>query len=65
MYYSSACVYEVIENYLFPGWKSVDSVPMLVDQYLKKEVMVDEFVSHTMPLDKVNEAFDLMHAGKR
>lgn len=48
----------------FGGWKSVDSVPMLVDRYMKKELMVDEFVSHNMPLEKVNEAFDLMHAGK-
>ena len=47
------------------GWKSRDSVPKLVDEYLNKEIMVDEFVTHTMPLDKVNEAFDLMHAGKR
>ena len=26
---------------------------------------LDEIISHTMPLDKINEAFDLMHAGKR
>ena len=26
---------------------------------------MDEFITHTMPLDKINEAFDLMHAGKR
>jgi len=47
------------------GWKSVDSVPMLVDRYMKKEMMVDEFVSHNMPLADINTAFDLMHAGKR
>ena len=53
-------------NYgLIPGWKSRDSVPKLVDEYMNKGLMVDEFVSHTMPLEKVNEAFDLMHAGKR
>ena len=40
-------------------------MPKLVDEYMKKELMVDEFISHTMPLDKINEAFDLMHAGKR
>jgi len=43
----------------------VDSVPKLVDSYMAKDMMVDEFVTHNMPLDKVNEAFDLMHAGKR
>jgi len=29
------------------------------------KLKLDEFITHTMPLDKVNEAFDLMHAGKR
>jgi len=47
------------------GWKSRESVPKLVDSYMKKEIKVDEFVTHTMCLDKINEAFDLMHSGKR
>ena len=48
----------------FGGWKSVESVPKLVDEYQKKELMVDEFITHTVPLDKINEAFDLLHGGK-
>uniref|UniRef100_A0A1Q3F8B5 S-(hydroxymethyl)glutathione dehydrogenase n=1 Tax=Culex tarsalis TaxID=7177 RepID=A0A1Q3F8B5_CULTA len=48
----------------FGGWKSVESVPMLVERYLKKELMVDEFVTHNMAVDKINEAFTLMHEGK-
>lgn len=48
----------------FGGWKSRDSVPKLVDSYMNKEMKVDEFITHTRPLDKINEAFDLMHAGK-
>lgn len=48
----------------FGGWKSVESVPMLVERYLKKELMVDEFVTHNMPVDQINEAFTLMHEGK-
>lgn len=48
----------------FGGWKSVESVPMLVERYLKKELMVDEFVTHNMSVDKINEAFTLMHEGK-
>jgi len=47
------------------GWKSRDSVPILVERYLEKKMKVDEFVTHTMTLDKINEGFDLMHAGKR
>lgn len=48
----------------FGGWKSVESVPKLVNQYMAKEIKVDEFVTHNLPLDKINESFDLMHEGK-
>ncbi|XP_011197078.2 alcohol dehydrogenase class-3 [Zeugodacus cucurbitae] len=48
----------------FGGWKSVTDVPKLVQEYLSKELLVDEFITHTMELEAINEAFDLMHAGK-
>lgn len=48
----------------FGGWKSVESVPKLVTSYMNKELMVDEFITHTMPVEKINEAFTLMHEGK-
>lgn len=48
----------------FGGWKSRDSVPKLVDEYLNKKMMLDEFVTHNMPFEKINEAFDLMRSGK-
>lgn len=48
----------------FGGWKSVESVPKLVDAYMSGDIMIDEFVTHTMGLEKINEAFDLMHEGK-
>ena len=37
----------------------------MVKMYMNKELMVDEFISHTFTLDGVNEAFNLMRAGKR
>uniref|UniRef100_T1JKA8 S-(hydroxymethyl)glutathione dehydrogenase n=1 Tax=Strigamia maritima TaxID=126957 RepID=T1JKA8_STRMM len=49
----------------FGGWKSRDSVPKLVEKYMDKKIMVDEFISYVLPLEKINEAFDLMHSGKR
>ncbi|KAK6187842.1 hypothetical protein SNE40_005779 [Patella caerulea] len=49
---------------VFGGWKSRDSLPKLVDEYMKKEIKVDEFVSFTLTLDKINEGFDLMKSGK-
>lgn len=48
----------------FGGWKSRESVPALVDKYLEGKMLVNEFVTHVLPLDKVNEAFDLMHHGE-
>lgn len=48
----------------FGGWKSVESAPKLVDAYMQKELMIDEFITHTMDLDKINEAFDLLHRGE-
>ncbi|XP_031550857.1 alcohol dehydrogenase class-3-like [Actinia tenebrosa] len=48
----------------FGGYKSGDGVPKLVDDYLAGTLKVDEFITHNMPLDKINEAFDLMHKGE-
>lgn len=47
----------------FGGWKSRDSVPKMVDDYMSKKMKLDEFVTHHFKLDQVNEAFDAMHAG--
>ena len=47
----------------FGGVKGRSQLPSYVDRYLKGEIKVDEFVTHTLPLDRINEAFDLMHAG--
>lgn len=49
----------------FGGWKSRDSVPKLVNKYMEKALMLDEFISHNLEFSKVNDAFDLMHQGKR
>lgn len=43
----------------------MESVPKLVEDYMSKKLKVDEFVTHTLPFEKINEGFDLMHAGKR
>jgi len=47
----------------FGGWKSRDSVPKLVSEYLNGSLKVDEFVTHRRKLTEINEAFDLMHSG--
>uniref|UniRef100_D3TLQ9 S-(hydroxymethyl)glutathione dehydrogenase n=1 Tax=Glossina morsitans morsitans TaxID=37546 RepID=D3TLQ9_GLOMM len=48
----------------FGGWKSGSDVPKLVEEYMRQELLVDEFVTHTMQLAKINDAFELMHEGK-
>lgn len=47
----------------FGGVKGRSQLPAMVDQYLGGKLKVDEFVSHTMPLENINHAFDLMHQG--
>ncbi|KAM3216729.1 alcohol dehydrogenase class-3 isoform X1 [Capsicum annuum] len=48
----------------FGGFKSRSQVPLLVDKYLKKEIKVDEYITHNMTLTDINKAFDLMHDGE-
>src|ERR1700730_4296547 len=46
----------------FGGVKGRDQVPELVERYLQGDIDVDSFISHRMPLEDVNRAFELMEA---
>jgi S-(hydroxymethyl)glutathione dehydrogenase/alcohol dehydrogenase len=48
----------------FGGCKGRTQLPGMVEQYMHGDIKVDEFITHTMPLDDINKAFDLMHEGK-
>jgi S-(hydroxymethyl)glutathione dehydrogenase / alcohol dehydrogenase len=48
----------------FGGARGRTDVPKIVDWYMDKRINIDDLITHTMPLDKINDAFDLMHAGK-
>ncbi|XP_008277696.1 alcohol dehydrogenase class-3-like [Stegastes partitus] len=48
----------------FGGWKSVQDVPKLVDDYMNQKLKLDEFITHTRQLDQINEAFELLKSGK-
>ncbi len=48
----------------FGGVKGRSQLPDYVERYLRGEIKVDEMVTHTMPLEDVNRAFDLMHHGQ-
>ncbi|MGN6452767.1 MAG: S-(hydroxymethyl)glutathione dehydrogenase, partial [Steroidobacteraceae bacterium] len=47
----------------FGGARGRTDVPKIVDMYLDKKIQIDPLITHTMPLDKINDGFDLMHAG--
>jgi S-(hydroxymethyl)glutathione dehydrogenase/alcohol dehydrogenase len=53
-----------IRGTLFGCYKSVDSVPKLVEDYLEGKLKIDCFVTHEMGLEKISEAFDLLIQGK-
>ncbi|HAR65466.1 MAG TPA: S-(hydroxymethyl)glutathione dehydrogenase/class III alcohol dehydrogenase [Lentisphaeria bacterium] len=48
----------------FGGVKGRSELPGIVDRAMAGEIQIDAFITHTMPLEQVNEAFDLMHEGK-
>lgn len=48
----------------FGGVKGRSQLPDYVQRYLNGEFELDTFITHTMPLEQINEAFDLMHEGK-
>ena len=48
----------------FGGTKGRTQLPGFVDRYLAGRIKLDEMVSRTMPLEKINDAFDLMHRGE-
>ncbi|KAG9154350.1 hypothetical protein Leryth_000786 [Lithospermum erythrorhizon] len=47
----------------FGGFKSRSQVPWLVEKYMKKEIKVDEYITHNQTLFDINKAFELMHDG--
>ena len=48
----------------FGGAKSRTDVPRIVDWYMDGKINIDDLITHTMPLDEINRAFDLMHRGE-
>jgi S-(hydroxymethyl)glutathione dehydrogenase/alcohol dehydrogenase len=48
----------------FGGARGRTDVPKIVDWYMDGKIDIDSLITHTMPLDQINTAFDLMHEGK-
>lgn len=48
----------------FGGARGRTDVPRIVDWYMEGRVNIDDLITHTLPLDDINRAFDLMHRGE-
>ncbi|MFO7297585.1 MAG: S-(hydroxymethyl)glutathione dehydrogenase/class III alcohol dehydrogenase [Pseudomonadota bacterium] len=48
----------------FGGARGRTDVPKIVDWYMEGKIQIDPMITHTLPLERINEGFDLMHAGK-
>ncbi len=48
----------------FGGARGRTDVPKIVDWYMEGKINIDDLITHTMPLEDINKAFELMHEGK-
>src|SRR5687767_10492773 len=48
----------------FGGARGRSDVPKIVDWYMEGRINIDDLITHTMPLNDINKAFDLMHSGE-
>src|SRR6476620_3770043 len=48
----------------FGGAKGRRDVPKIVDWYMEGKINIDDLITHKLPLEKINDAFDLMHDGQ-
>ena len=48
----------------FGGARGRTDVPRIIDWYMDKKIEIDRLITHKLPLERINEAFDLMHTGE-
>ena len=48
----------------FGGARGRTDVPRIVDWYMEGKINIDDLITHKLPLEKINDAFDLMHSGE-
>ena len=48
----------------FGGARGRTDVPQIVDWYMEGKINIDDLITHVMPLEQINDAFDLMHKGE-
>jgi S-(hydroxymethyl)glutathione dehydrogenase/alcohol dehydrogenase len=48
----------------YGGARGRTDTPKIVDWYMEGKIEIDPLITHVLPLEKINDAFDLMHAGE-
>jgi S-(hydroxymethyl)glutathione dehydrogenase/alcohol dehydrogenase len=48
----------------FGGARGRSDVPRIVDWYMEKKINIDDLITHVLPLERINDGFDLMHRGE-
>src|SRR5579885_1351662 len=48
----------------FGGARGRTDVPKIVDWYMEGKINIDDLITHTLPLERINDGFDLMHRGE-
>ncbi|MCD8488600.1 MAG: S-(hydroxymethyl)glutathione dehydrogenase/class III alcohol dehydrogenase [Desertifilum sp.] len=48
----------------FGGARGRTDVPKIVDWYMEGKINIDDLITHVMPIEQINEAFELMHQGE-
>jgi S-(hydroxymethyl)glutathione dehydrogenase/alcohol dehydrogenase len=48
----------------FGGARGRTDVPRIVDWYMEGKIRIDELITHVLPLERINDAFDMMHRGE-
>jgi len=48
----------------FGGARGRTDVPRIVDWYMERKINIDDLITHRLPLERINEGFDLMHRGE-
>ncbi|XP_045801159.1 alcohol dehydrogenase-like 6 isoform X1 [Trifolium pratense] len=53
-----------LKGSIFGGLKPKSDIPSLVEKYMNKEIQIDDYITHNLPFDDINKAFNLMTEGK-
>ncbi|MGO4479895.1 S-(hydroxymethyl)glutathione dehydrogenase, partial [Massilia sp. 2TAF26] len=48
----------------FGGARGRTDVPRIVDWYMENKINIDDLITHTLPLERINEGFELMKSGQ-